>query len=93
MEQYQLIENKEMTLLDLLDGIIDTGVVVSGELVISIANIDLIMVDLKLLISSIESAMGTNERKIREEEIVYGTVAHRLEQGGTGISQTGPNDN
>ena len=52
------LKNKEMTLLDLLDGIIDTGVVVSGEILISIANIDLIVVDLKLLISSIESAYG-----------------------------------
>jgi hypothetical protein len=64
MEQYHPLENKELTLLDLLDGIIDTGVVVQGEILISIANIDLIIVDLKLLISSIESAFGANGRKI-----------------------------
>jgi hypothetical protein len=64
MEQVHLFQNKEMTLLDLLDGIIDTGVVVSGEILISVANIDLIVVDLKLLISSIESAFGPYERKI-----------------------------
>lgn len=51
-----IYQNKEMTLLDLLDGIIDTGVVISGDLVISIANIDLILIDLKLLISTIDSA-------------------------------------
>ena len=49
MEQYHPFANKEMTLLDLLDGIIDTGVVIRGEILISIANIDLIVVDLKLL--------------------------------------------
>ncbi|MBM7652897.1 gas vesicle protein [Neobacillus cucumis] len=74
MEQYQLLENKEMTLLDLLDGIIDTGVVVSGEILISIANIDLIVVDLKLLISSIESAFGEYESKNRREAINHGTI-------------------
>ena len=58
MEQDHPFANKEMTLLDLLDGIIDTGVVVRGELLISIANIDLIVVDLRLLISSIETAYG-----------------------------------
>jgi hypothetical protein len=78
MERNQLFENKEMTLLDLLDGIIDTGVVVTGEILISVANIDLIVVDLKLLISSIESAFGTYERKNTGEVIVDGTLATRL---------------
>ena len=63
MEIHHPLENKEMTLLDLLDGIIDTGVVVSGEILISIANIDLIVIDLRLLISSIESAFGTYQPK------------------------------
>ncbi|MEO2075602.1 MAG: gas vesicle protein [Bacillus sp. (in: firmicutes)] len=77
MEQrYQILENKEMTLLDLLDGIIDTGVVVRGEILISIANIDLIVVDLKLLISSIESAFGSNGRK--EGATGNGKIAARL---------------
>ncbi len=40
MELQHPLANKEMTLLDLLDGIIDTGVVVRGETLISIANID-----------------------------------------------------
>ncbi|MEH7084576.1 gas vesicle protein [Neobacillus drentensis] len=78
MEKHHLFENKEMTLLDLLDGIIDTGVVVTGEILISVANIDLIVVDLKLLISSIESAFGTNDRKNVGEAIGNGTLATRL---------------
>jgi hypothetical protein len=49
-----------------------------GEILISVANIDLIVVDLKLLISSIESAFGTNERKNYGEAIVVGTLATRL---------------
>lgn len=63
MKQVHPLANKEMTLVDLLDGIIDTGVVVRGEILISIANIDLIVVDLKLLISSIESAFGSIDHK------------------------------
>lgn len=59
MGQDSVLANKEISLLDLLDGIIDTGVVVTGEILISIANIDLIVVDLKLLISSIESVLET----------------------------------
>ena len=78
MERHHLFENKEMTLLDLLDGIIDTGVVVTGEILISVANIDLIVVDLKLLISSIESAFGTCEQKIGGRAIVNGTITTGL---------------
>lgn len=63
MKQVNPLEDREMTLLDLLDGIIDKGVVIRGEILISVANIDLIVVDLRLLISSIESAFGKNERK------------------------------
>ncbi|WP_257984278.1 gas vesicle protein [Neobacillus cucumis] len=74
MQEYQLLENKEMTLLDLLDGIIDTGVVVRGEILISIANIDLIVIDLKLLISSIESAFGNYESRTSGEAIEHGAI-------------------
>jgi hypothetical protein len=90
MELHHPLANKEMTLLDLLDGIIDTGVVVSGEILISIADIDLIVVDLKLLISSIESAFGTYERKNIGEVIENGTIASRLESGGTRLSKISP---
>lgn len=74
MEKYHPLERKEMTLLDLLDGIIETGVVVRGEILISIANIDLIIVDLKLLISSIESAYGSNYHTLVTEVKEDGTV-------------------
>lgn len=74
MKQFSPFENKEITLLDLLDGIIDTGVVVRGEILISIADIDLIIVDLKLLISSIESAFETSSRNIIEEAFAGGTL-------------------
>jgi Gas vesicle protein len=58
MERLHPLAHKEMTLLDLLDGIIDKGVVVTGEILISIADIDLIIVDLKLLISSVENLIN-----------------------------------
>lgn len=92
MELHHPLENKEMTLLDLLDGIIDTGVVVRGEILISIANIDLIVVDLKLLISSIESAFGDYQRKNIGEVIGNGTIASRLESSGTRLSEISPDN-
>ena len=48
----------QATLCDLLDRLIDTGVVARGSLVISVAGIQLIYIELSLLIASIETAFG-----------------------------------
>ncbi len=54
-----LSENeKEMTLLDLLDRLLDKGILIHGDLMISIANIDLIYVGLRLAISSVDTIRG-----------------------------------
>ncbi len=45
-------------LCDLLDRLIDTGVVARGSLVISVAGIELIYIELSLLIASVETAFG-----------------------------------
>lgn len=50
-----MTENEEVTLLELLDRLLDKGIVITGDLVISIAKVDLIYVGLKLIISSIET--------------------------------------
>lgn len=43
-------------LVDLLDALLDTGVVVAGELVVSLAGVDLLYVNLRALASSVETA-------------------------------------
>ncbi len=48
-------EKQEVTLLEVLNRVINKGVVVSGDLVISIANVDLIYVGLRLVLASVES--------------------------------------
>ena len=50
------IKEKRVTLLDLLDRILDKGVVLTGEITISVADVDLIYLGIKLLLSSIETA-------------------------------------
>lgn len=47
---------QELTLLDLLDRILDKGIVLKGELTLSVADIDLVHVSLRALVSSVESA-------------------------------------
>lgn len=48
-------KTKDVTILEILDKVLDKGVVVSGDLVISVADIDLIYIGLKLLVSSVET--------------------------------------
>lgn len=52
---------QEVTLLDILDGVLDKGVVLSGKLIISVADIDLVYIDLRLLVTSVETALGRRE--------------------------------
>jgi hypothetical protein len=50
-----ITKSKDVTLLEILDRVLDKGVVVSGDIVISVANVDLIYIGLKVLISSVET--------------------------------------
>jgi gas vesicle protein GvpA/GvpJ/GvpM family len=45
------------SLCELLDRVLNTGVVVMGEIVISVAGVDLIYLNLNLLLTSVETAI------------------------------------
>lgn len=47
---------KEATLLDLVDRLLDKGVVLTGDVTLSVADVDLVYVGLRVLISSVEAA-------------------------------------
>jgi hypothetical protein len=48
-------KSKDVTLLEILDRVLDKGVVISGDMVISVADVDLIYLGLKVLLSSVET--------------------------------------
>lgn len=54
---YELLENRHVTLLELLDRIVDRGVMVKGEILLSVADIDLIYLNLELLLSSVKTVI------------------------------------
>ena len=57
MEDYaDLAETEDNTLLELLDRLLNTGVVLCGDLAISVADIELIYLRLQLTLSSVETA-------------------------------------
>ncbi len=47
---------RSITLCETLDRLLNTGVVLAGEIVISVADIDLVYLNVQLLLASIETA-------------------------------------
>jgi hypothetical protein len=52
------IETQErITLCEVLDRVLNKGVVVHGDIILSVAEVDLLYVSLRLLVASVETAM------------------------------------
>jgi hypothetical protein len=49
-------EETDISLLETLDHVLNRGMVIAGEITISVANIDLIFLGLNVLLSSVETA-------------------------------------
>ncbi|WP_174615702.1 gas vesicle protein [Virgibacillus ihumii] len=63
----ETVEDKEVGLIDILDVILDKGVAIKGDLIISIARVDLVYLDLRVLISSVEKLVQfyeTNQTEV-----------------------------
>src|SRR3990167_3547413 len=55
-EIHPLLEDQRISLCETLDRVLNTGVVVHGDITISVANIDLIYIGLRALLTSVETA-------------------------------------
>lgn len=62
-EPDDLDESDQLVLSDLINRVLDKGVVISSHITISIADVDLIELDLKLLVS----AVATLQRRAKEQ--------------------------
>ena len=54
------IDTEQLVLGDLLNHVLDKGVVIGGTVTISVADIDLLVLDLRLLLTSVETAVRHN---------------------------------
>ena len=50
------VEARDVTLLELLDRVIDHGVILSGDITISVADVDLIYLGLRVILTSVENS-------------------------------------
>lgn len=55
MQHNVIDQSKEITILEILDRVLNKGVVITGDIVISVADIDLVYVGLKLILTSVET--------------------------------------
>lgn len=62
-EELELLEENELSLLETLDHVLNRGLVIAGEITISVADVDLIFLGLNLLVSSVESAQEAFSRR------------------------------
>lgn len=51
------IDDDQLVLGDLLNHVLDKGVVISGTVTVSVADIDLLVLDLRLLLTSVETSV------------------------------------
>jgi len=56
--------DQDVSLLDILDHVLNAGVVIHGSMVISLAGVDLVYVGLNVVLTSVETAL----RNLRAEE-------------------------
>jgi gas vesicle structural protein len=50
-------ETTDLTLIDLVDHVLNTGVIIRGNLVLSLAGVDLVYLGLDLIVTSVETAL------------------------------------
>ncbi|KEZ48141.1 MULTISPECIES: gas vesicle protein [Metabacillus] len=71
MSLRESVENKDIALIDILDVILDKGVAIKGDLIISIAGVDLVYLDLRVLIASVETLVQSkagNRKPVTSEQ-------------------------
>jgi hypothetical protein len=60
---------RDVTLLELVDRVVDRGVVLTGDLTISVADVDLIRVAVDVVLASVERFEAFEERGADEESL------------------------
>lgn len=56
-------DDADISLLDILDHVLNAGVVIQGSMVISLAGVDLIYVGLSAVLTSVETALKYVEKE------------------------------
>jgi len=55
MNEEVITKTKDVALVEVLDRVLDKGAIVAGDIVISVADIDLVYIGLRVMLSSVET--------------------------------------
>ncbi|MFI1166209.1 gas vesicle protein [Streptomyces sp. NPDC020801] len=61
-----VVERREIALVDLLDRLLAGGVVITGDITLRIADVDLVRIDLNALISSVNANVPSPFEAVEE---------------------------
>lgn len=67
LDEELTFDEEELSLLETLDHVLDRGLVIAGEVTISVADIDLIYLGLNVLLGSVETVdevLGAREQRL-----------------------------
>lgn len=67
----RVVDAEELVLSDLLNRVLDRGVVIAGEITISVANIDLVRVGLNVYIAAIETELQKSAERDRSRRSLF----------------------
>lgn len=67
------LDTEQLVLGDLLNHVLDKGVVISGTVTIAVADIDLVLVDLRVLLTSVETAVRHEIERTTERFLSHGS--------------------
>ena len=70
-EEFTEFEQSDLSLLETLDHVLDRGLVIAGEITISVADVDLIFIGLNVMMTSVETArqvLRDREKKVMSDE-------------------------
>ena len=59
------IREERVALIDLLDRVLAGGVVIAGDVTLSIADVDLVTISLRALVTSVSTLVGSQEEQPR----------------------------
>jgi len=56
-------DSEDLSLLETLDHLLDRGVVIAGEAVVSIGDVDLLYLGLNIVLANVDALIRTTERR------------------------------
>ena len=62
------LQEQELSLLETLDHVLNRGLVIAGEITISVADVDLIFLGLNVMLSSVETAQEVLRKRQAKAE-------------------------